>query len=105
MIVREERRSPAPDNDEGPSPELLEFIRYCYRRRRVKWPSIYDDMCAVAARGEFNGWGLAELAQRGIGFTIAELPRLAGFVDQVIEEEERRERGTPAEPHRAAVAS
>ncbi len=91
MIVREERRSPAPDNDDGPSPELLEFIRYCYRKRRVRWPQIYDDMCAVAARAEFNGWGLAELAARGIGFTIPELPRLAALVEQVIDEERRRD--------------
>ncbi len=63
-----------------PPPDIAEFIRYCHRRRRVGWPEIYDEMCAVAARREFHGWDHDELAQRGISFTLFEMPRLAGWV-------------------------
>ena len=37
--------------------EALEFVRFCYRRRRVAWPALYDEMSAVAARGAFRGMG------------------------------------------------
>jgi hypothetical protein len=87
MMVRGERETPEAGEGEGASAEVVDFVRFCYRRRRVAWPEIYDDMCAVAARGEFRGWRLADLAVHGIGFTIAELPRLAALVDRVVEEE------------------
>jgi hypothetical protein len=87
MIVRGEHGNLGAGVAEGPSAEVVDFVRFCYRRRRVAWPEIYDDMCAVAARGEFRGWRLADLATHGIGFTIAELPRLAALVDRVVEEE------------------
>ena len=32
-----------------PDPDAVEFIRFCYGRRRVGWPELYDEMCAVAA--------------------------------------------------------
>ena len=88
MIVRRNERSAvaAPTSQEL-SGEALEFVRFCYRRRRVPWPEIYDDMSAVAARRLFRGWGFAELAEQGIAFTIAELPRLAALVDRVVQEE------------------
>ncbi|MER3417986.1 MAG: hypothetical protein C4343_02495, partial [Chloroflexota bacterium] len=28
--------------------EAAEFVRFCYRRRPVGWPELYDEMCAVA---------------------------------------------------------
>jgi hypothetical protein len=87
MIVRGDARGSQPNQAELPSADIVDFIRFCYRRRRVAWPEIYDDMCAVAARGDFRGWRLADLAERGVGFTIAELPRLAALVDRVVEEE------------------
>ena len=34
-----------------------EFVRFCYRRRRVGWPELYDEMCQVAHRGAFRGMG------------------------------------------------
>ena len=33
----------------------LEFVRFCYRRRRVAWPALYDEMSAVASRSTFRG--------------------------------------------------
>ncbi|HUG47966.1 MAG TPA: hypothetical protein VMP67_06090 [Candidatus Limnocylindria bacterium] len=70
-----------------PAGECLEFVRFCYRRRRVTWPSLYDEMAAVAARGTFRGLGFAELAERGICFSLPDLPRLAALTEQVMLEE------------------
>jgi hypothetical protein len=67
-----------------PPPDITEFIRFCHRRRRVGWPEIYDEMCAVAARREFNGWDHDELARRGLTFSLFEMPRLAGWVRVVL---------------------
>jgi hypothetical protein len=62
----------------------VEFIRFCYRRRHVGWPELYDEMCAVAARREFNGWDHEQLAERGLTFSLYEMPRLAAWVRAVI---------------------
>ncbi len=65
----------------------LEFVRFCYRRRPVAWPLIYDEMCAVAGHGLFRGLGYSELAERGISFCLAEMPRLYQLAQRVIAEE------------------
>lgn len=76
----------------------LEFVRFCYRRRRVAWPLIYDEMCAVAGHGIFRGMGYSELAERGISFCLSEMPRLCGLAQRVIAEE-----AAPLQPLPAAV--
>ncbi|HTE65482.1 MAG TPA: hypothetical protein VK736_04395 [Candidatus Binatia bacterium] len=96
-------RSPAPsarpikvgERSEPPPPDVVEFIRFCHRRRHVGWPEIYDEMCAVAARREFNGWGHDQLAERGLTFALFEMPRLSGWVRSVL--------ATQAEPMEAVV--
>jgi hypothetical protein len=71
----------------------LDFVRFCHRRRRVGWPELYDEMCAVAGRGLYHGWGFRELAEHGIAFGLTEMPRLAGLVAQIGREDgERRSR-------------
>ena len=71
----------------------VDFVRFCHRRRRVGWPELYDEMCAVASRGLYHGWGFSELAEHGIAFGLAEMPRLAGLVAQVVRDDaERRNR-------------
>ncbi len=75
-----------------PSPEAVEFVRFCYRRRRAGWPELYDEMCAVAGRGIYQGWTHAELAEHGIGFSLFELPALAALVGRVVAEEADRRR-------------
>lgn len=71
---------------DGISPEAIEFIRFCYRRRGLGWPELYDEMCHVASRRIFHGWGLGELAEHGIGFSLFETPRLAMLVETVVRE-------------------
>ncbi len=73
-------------------PEAVEFIRFCYQRRRVGWPELYDEMCAVAARGLYRGYGSDDLAGFGVGFSLFEMPSLAAMSAQVIAEEQARRR-------------
>ena len=75
------------------SPEAIDFVRFCYRRRRVGWPELYDEMCAVASRGLYHGWGLAELSEHGIGFSLFETPALARVAADVAREESERRPG------------
>ena len=72
--------------DEGDT-EAVEFVRFCYRRRSVAWPELYDEMCAVAARGDYRGMNYEQLERLGIGFALSALPRLAEMVARVIAEE------------------
>ena len=51
--------------------DVVAFIRYCHRCRGATWLELYDEMCAVAARREFNGWDHAQLASRGLTFSLA----------------------------------
>jgi hypothetical protein len=54
---------------------------------------MYDEMCHVASRGLYHGWGFGELAEHGIAFGLAEMPRLAGLVADVSRlDAERRDR-------------
>ena len=75
----------APDT---PTADIAAFIRYCHRRRGLKWPELYDEMCGVAARREFNGWDHAELAARGVTFSLLEMPRLAAWARAILAREE-----------------
>ena len=86
-----------------PDPEATEFIRFCYRRRRVGWPELYDEMCAVAARGLFRGLGVDDLADHGIGFGLSDMPVLAAMASGIVAEEQALRRPvtvviTPSEP-------
>ena len=87
-----QQRSPGPSPRPVPSvaaalappPDVAEFIRFCHGRKRVGWPELYDEMCAVAARREFNGWDLDQFAARGLTFSLFEMPRLSGWVRMVL---------------------
>jgi hypothetical protein len=76
--------------ERAPSADATEFVRFCYRRRRVGWPELYDEMCAVASRGLYRGWGIDELGTAGIGFSLFEMPALAALVSRVVAEEQER---------------
>jgi hypothetical protein len=70
--------------------EAAAFVRFCYQRRRVGWPELYDEMCSVAGRRLYEGWGPVELAERGIGFCIEEMATLADLVRRVVAEDPAR---------------
>ncbi len=65
----------------------LEFVRFCYRRRSVAWPALYDEMCAVAARGVFRGMGFGDLVEHGVSFCLSDLPRLVELSELVVAED------------------
>ena len=75
-------RVPAADVD-----VCLEFVRFCYRRRRVAWPALYDEMCAVAARGTFRGMGFGDLVEHGVSFCLSDMHRLIELSERVVAEE------------------
>ena len=77
-------------NEAAPPGEVASFVRFCYHRRRAGWPELYDEMCAVAARRLYNGWGFAELADHGIGFSLFETPALASLAREIVREEAER---------------
>ncbi len=71
-----------------PDPDAVEFVRFCYRRRRVGWPELYDEMCAVAGRGLFRGYSADDLGTHGIGFSLFDMPALAVLSARIIAEEQ-----------------
>jgi hypothetical protein len=71
-----------------PDPDAVEFIRFCYHRRRVGWPELYDEMCAVAGRGLFRGFSADDLMSRGVGFSLFDMPALAALAMQIVAEEQ-----------------
>ena len=71
-----------------PDPDAIEFVRFCYRRRRVGWPELYDEMCAVAGRGLFRGYDADDLAGLGIGFSLFDIPALSILASRVVAEEQ-----------------
>jgi hypothetical protein len=105
--------SSRPAEAPSPTPDTLEFVRFCYRRHRVGWPELYDEMCAVAGRGLYRGWRFAELESHGIGFSLDQTLELARIAGQVAAEEgDRRGRGvakgvvgTDVEPSRDGSAA
>ena len=79
-----------------PTPEAEAFVRFCYQRRRVGWPELYDEMCAVATRGLYRGMGTDALADIGVGFSLFETPKLARLVAMVVAEEQAARRAAKA---------
>ena len=82
---------PAPDEGE---PAAIDFVRFCYHRRKVGWPELYDEMCAVAGRGLYHGYSVDDLSGIGVGLTLFELPALAAIVQRVVAEDQERRRRT-----------
>ncbi len=78
------RPRPGDSPADQPPPDVAAFIRFCHGRKRVGWPELYDEMCAVAARREFNGWDHDQFAARGLTFSLFEMPRLSGWVRAVL---------------------
>jgi hypothetical protein len=93
-------------HDRPVSADAVEFVRFCYRRRRVGWPELYDEMCAVAGRGLYRGWSSDELSAEGIGFSLYEMPALAILVHRIVaEEHEKRALVAPPSVARAAAGA
>jgi hypothetical protein len=86
-----QERASSSDPAQG-EPEAIDFVRFCYRRRHVGWPELYDEMCAVAGRGLYHGYCAEDLSRIGIGFALFEMPALATIVHRVVAEDQERRR-------------
>lgn len=101
-MIQRQRASdadPVASPAELPAADVVAFIRYCHRRRGSRWPELYDEMCGVAARREFNGWDHAELAARGLAFSLFDMPRVSAWARAVLALEDE-----VVEPPRLAAA-
>ena len=87
------------------TPEAEAFVRFCYQRRRVGWPELYDEMCHVATRGLFRGMGRDALADVGVGFSLFETPQLAALVARIVGEEQAARRAAREAAARSAEES
>ena len=65
------------------TPLAIEFIQFCFSRRAVGWPQLYDEMCYVASNKLFQGLGYEELRESGIDFTLSGLQRTARLAVEV----------------------
>lgn len=74
----------------GVPEEVVAFIRYCYQRRRIGWPELYDEMCGVAARAEFRDMDYERLEALGVRFSLQDMGRLAALSHEVVADERRR---------------
>ena len=83
--------------------EAVEFIRFCYARRRIGWPELYDEMCAVASRGLFRGWDADELATHGIRFGLFDMPHLASKVTEIVTEDRAKAKSITVSPATTAA--
>ena len=82
----------------------VEFVRFCRSRRRVSWPELYDEMCDVARRRLFRGWGFDELAQNGVEFGLFQMGTLAAVTRRIVAEEAEA-RAAAAEAHAARTGA
>jgi hypothetical protein len=112
VAIDREEGTPSMDSrhaaSDTPDPDAVEFVRFCYRRRRVGWPELYDEMCAVAGRGLFRGYTADDLADLGIGFSLFGMPALAVLSARIVAEEQALRRPVAvmitADVARAAVS-
>lgn len=75
--------------DDRIAEEAIDFITFCFKRRSVPWPQLYDEMCYVAGKRLYKGLGYEELREAGLDFTLAGLPRTNRIADEVTREVRR----------------
>ena len=70
-------------SEDGFSPLAIDFIAFCFARRAVTWPQLYDEMCYVAGNRLFRGLGYEELRETGLDFTLAGLAKTSRLAVEV----------------------
>ena len=61
----------------------IDFITFCFARRSVEWPLLYDEMCFVAGNRLFKGLGYGELKEAGLDLTLGGMGRTSRLVSEV----------------------
>ena len=70
-------------SDERVAQVAIDFITFCFERRGVGWPSLYDEMCYVAGNHLYRGLGYEELREAGLDFTLDGLGKTSRLVNEV----------------------
>jgi hypothetical protein len=66
---------------EKPEQTAADFVQFCVRRCGRQWPSLYDEMCRVAAGRLFKGMGYAELRRVGLHFGLGGIEKTARLLE------------------------
>ena len=61
----------------------IDFITFCFARRSVEWPLLYDEMCFVAGNRLFKGLGYGELREAGLDLTLGGTARTSRLANEV----------------------
>ena len=61
----------------------IDFITFCFARRSVEWPLLYDEMCFVAGNRLFKGLGYGELNEAGLDLTLGGMGRTSRLAHEV----------------------
>src|SRR5438105_13530438 len=85
------RRSSSAKGKEGVPDEriaqvAIDFISFCFSRREVEWPLLYDEMCRVASNKLYRGLGYEELREAGLDLTLGGLVRTSRIANEVTRE-------------------
>jgi len=83
MMRRSRRRKGHQVAEERIAALAIEFIAFCFQRRSVGWPQIYDEMCYVAGNRLYKGVGYEELREAGLDFTLSGLARTSRVTTEV----------------------
>lgn len=66
------------------NPAVKGFILYCIGRGGKKWPSLYDEMCRVAAQRHYQGMGYSQLKKLGLALGLANVEETYQIVDAIL---------------------
>ena len=83
MMRRSRRRKDIELGEERIAALAIEFIAFCFERRSVGWPQLYDEMCYVAGNRLYKGLGYEELKEAGLDFTLSGLARTSRVTAEV----------------------
>jgi hypothetical protein len=83
MMRRSRRRKDIELGEERIAALAIEFIAFCFERRSVEWPQLYDEMCYVAGNRLYKGLGYEELKEAGLDFTLSGLARTSRVTAEV----------------------
>ena len=72
--------------DESIAQVAIDFISFCFSRRSVEWPLLYDEMCYVASNRLYRGLGYGELREIGLDLTLSGLVRTSQIANEVTRE-------------------
>jgi hypothetical protein len=83
MMRKSRRRKGHQVAEERIASLAIEFIAFCFQRRSVGWPQLYDEMCYVAGNRLYKGLGYDELREAGLDFTLSGLARTSRVTAEV----------------------